>query len=427
MLDPNLLRNKLNLLLQQLLKKNFRLDIEKISSLENQRKKLQMETETLQHKHNVLSNLFRDQKNLDQKNQTLMNKLLKLSNRINCLKMTLTSLQEQIYNFSMCIPNIPDDDIPNGKLSIDNKEVKRWGEKRKFHFIIKNHLEIGNKNKELDWKSSVKVSGSGFVIMKGNMALLHRALIQFMLDTHTLKHGYKEVYVPYLVHPKALYGTGQLPKFSDDLFHIHLTNKTDYILIPTGEVPLTNFVYNEIIDEKDLPIMLVTHTPCFRSESNSYGREVQGLIRLHQFEKVELVQIVHPETSMNILEKLTNHAEIILQMLNLPYRKMLLCAGETGFSAAKTYDLEVWFPSQNKYVEVSSCSNMTDFQARRIKARYKTKDQKKKFFVHTLNGSGLAVGRTLAAILENYQQPDGSVEVPAILQKKYMQGLKFIN
>ena len=256
---------------------------------------------------------------------------------------------------------------------------------------------------------------------RGNIALLHRALSQFMLDLHTLKHGYTETYVPYLVHPKALYGTGQLPKFSDDLFHINSIDKNSYILIPTGEVPLTNLLYNKIIDEKELPIMLVAHTPCFRSESSSYGRDVKGLIRLHQFDKVELVQIVQPEKSIEILENLTNHAEKVLRLLKLPYRKMLLCTGDMGFSSAKTYDLEVWFPSQKKYIEISSCSNMTDFQARRMKIRYRKKSENKKFFVHTLNGSGLAIGRTLAAILENYQQSDGRVEIPKAVSYTHLE------
>lgn len=263
--------------------------------------------------------------------------------------------------------------------------------------------------------------------MKGKIALLHRALSQFMLDLHTIKHGYIETYVPYLVNHDSLYGTGQLPKFSDDLFHINSIDNKKYVLIPTAEVPLTNLFCNQILDEKKLPIMLTSHTPCFRSEASSYGRDSKGLIRLHQFDKVELVQIVQPELSMDALELLTNHAEKVLQLLELPYRKVLLCGGEMGFSAAKTYDLEVWFPSQKKYREISSCSNMSDFQARRMKTRYRKKTEKNNNFVHTLNGSGLAVGRTLAAILENYQYSDGRVEIPKILQKKYMKGIEYIN
>ncbi|QCI22175.1 serine--tRNA ligase [Buchnera aphidicola] len=427
MLNPYLLRNELILTAQKLSKKNYKLNVCKISSMEDKRKKLQIQTEKLQHEHNILSNIFRDQKNIEKRSEILKNKILQLNKNLNVLKNELNFLKEKIHNFSIRIPNIPFDDVPIGKTSIDNKEIKCWGQKRKYNFKIKDHIEIGKKFNELDWKSSATMSGSRFIIMKGNIALLHRALSQFMLDLHTLKHGYTETYVPYLVHPKALYGTGQLPKFSDDLFHINSIDKNSYILIPTGEVPLTNLLYNKIIDEKELPIMLVAHTPCFRSESSSYGRDVKGLIRLHQFDKVELVQIVQPEKSIEILENLTNHAEKVLRLLKLPYRKMLLCTGDMGFSSAKTYDLEVWFPSQKKYIEISSCSNMTDFQARRMKIRYRKKSENKKFFVHTLNGSGLAIGRTLAAILENYQQSDGRVEIPKVLQKKYMRGLEFIN
>lgn len=427
MLNPYLLRNELNLIAKKLLKKNYTLDICAISSMEDERKKLQIKTEKLQNEHNILSNMFRDQKSINKKNENLKNKIIKLSQALKIFKNKLNHLKEKIYNFSMHIPNIPLDDVPEGNSSRENKKIKCWGKKRKFNFIIKDHIELGKKFNELDWESSAKISGSRFVVMKGNMALLHRALSQFMLDLHTLKHGYTEIYVPYLVHPKALYGTGQLPRFSDDLFHINFTDKNSYILIPTAEVPLTNLFHNQIINETDLPIMLVAHTPCFRSESSSYGRDVKGLIRLHQFDKVELVQIVQPENSVKNLEQLTNHAEQVLQLLDLPYRKMLLCTGDMGFASGKTYDLEVWFPSQKKYVEISSCSNMTDFQARRIRARYRKKNEKKNLLVHTLNGSGLAIGRTLAAILENYQQSDGSIEIPKILQKKYMKGLEFIN
>ncbi|ACL30120.1 serine--tRNA ligase [Buchnera aphidicola str. APS (Acyrthosiphon pisum)] len=427
MLNPYLLRNELHLTAKKLLKKGYKLNISKISSMEEKRKTLQIQTENLQFKHNALSNLFKENKNIKNKNELLRHQVIQSSKDLNASKIELNSLKEKIHHFSMCIPNIPSDDVPEGNTSINNKEIKYWGQKKKYDFEIQDHIELGKKFNELDWKSSAQMSGSRFVIMKGKIALLHRALSQFMLDLHTLKHGYIESYVPYLVHSEALYGTGQLPKFSDDLFHINLTDKKKYILIPTGEVPLTNLVYDQIIDEKDLPIMLTAHTPCFRSEASSYGRDTKGLIRLHQFDKVELVQIVKPEKSYEALEKLTNHAEKVLQLLNLPYRKMLLCTGDTGFAAVKTYDLEVWFPSEKKYREVSSCSNMSDFQARRIKARYRKKSEQKNFFVHTLNGSGLAIGRTLAAILENYQHSNGRIEIPKVLQKKYMQGLEFIN
>ncbi|CAL4326374.1 serine--tRNA ligase [Buchnera aphidicola] len=427
MLNPYLLRHELHLTAKKLLKKGYKLNICEISRMEEERKKLQVKTENLQCHHNFLSRLFKDTKNLKTDSKILKNKIIKSGKELQDSKIQLNILKEKIQNFSLCIPNIPDDNVPEGHTSISNHEITYWGQKRKYDFTVQDHVAIGKKFDDLDWTSSANMSGSRFVIMKGNIALLHRALGQFMLDLHTIEHGYIEAYVPYLVHPKALYGTGQLPKFSDDLFHINFTDKNNYILIPTAEVPLTNFFYNKIIDEKDLPIMLTAHTPCFRSEASSYGRDTRGLIRLHQFDKVELVQIVKPEKSMEALEKLTNHAEKVLQLLQLPYRKVLLCTGEMGFSSSKTYDLEVWFPSQKKYREISSCSNMTDFQARRMKARYRKKCEKKISLVHTLNGSGLAIGRTLAAILENYQHADGRVEIPKILQKKYMQGLKFIN
>ncbi|QCI20450.1 serine--tRNA ligase [Buchnera aphidicola (Brachycaudus cardui)] len=427
MLNPYLLRNELHLTAKKLLKKGYKLDTYKISSMEDTRKILQIQTENLQHNHNVLSRLFKDAKNLKKENEILKNKIINSGKELQDAKIKLNSLQEKIYNFSLDIPNIPDDNIPEGDTSKSNQKIKYWGQKRKYEFIIQDHVEIGKKFNNLDWTSAAKISGSRFVVMKGNIALLHRALSQFMLDLHTIEHGYIEAYVPYLVHSKALYGTGQLPKFSDDLFHINFMNKNNYTLIPTAEVPLTNLFYNQIIDEKDLPIMLTAHTPCFRSEASSYGRDTRGLIRLHQFDKVELVQIVKPEQSMLALEKLTSHAEKVLQLLELPYRKVLLCTGEMSFSSSKTYDLEVWFPAQKKYREISSCSNTSDFQARRMKTRYRKKSEQKISLVHTLNGSGLAIGRTLAAILENYQHSDGSVEIPKILQKKYMQGLEFIN
>jgi len=427
MLDPYLLRNKLHLTAIKLLKKGYKLDVSAISSMEDKRKILQIKTEKLQFKHNTLSNLIREKKSISNSNELLKKQIIQSKRDLDASKTELNFLKEKIHNFSIFIPNIPSDDVPEGNTYIENKEIKYWGQKKKYNFRVQDHVEIGKKFNELDWKSSAEMSGSRFVVMKGKIALLHRALGQFMLDLHTLDHGYIEAYVPYLVHSKAVYGTGQLPKFSDDLFHINFIDKKNYTLIPTGEVPLTNLVCNKIIDEKDLPIKLTAHTPCFRSEASSYGRDTKGLIRLHQFDKVELVQIVTPEKSMEALEKLTNHAEKVLQLLDLPYRKILLCTGEMSFSAAKTYDLEVWFPSQKKYKEISSCSNMNDFQARRMKARYRNKSKSKNSFLHTLNGSGLAIGRTLAAVLENYQHSDGRVEIPKVLQKKYMQGLEFIN
>ncbi|QFQ32486.1 serine--tRNA ligase [Buchnera aphidicola (Aphis fabae)] len=427
MLNPYLLRKELLSVAKKLLKKGFQLDIALISEMENKRKKLQIKTENLQYQHKLLSNLFKQSKMLKENNENLKNKIVQSNQDLDILKNEFNLLKEKIYNFSISIPNIPSSDVPEGTGSHNNKEIKYWGEKKKYNFLVRDHVEIGKKLNQIDWKSAVKISGSKFVVIKGNIALLHRALSQFMLDFHTTQHGYLETHVPYLVNYDALYGTGQLPKFSDDLFHVNSLDKKKYILIPTAEVPLTNLFRNEILDEKYLPIMLTAYTPCFRSEAYSYGRDSKGLIRLHQFDKVELVQIVQPELSMQTLEILTNHAEKILQLLELPYRKVLLCGGEMGFSAAKTYDLEVWFPSQNRYREISSCSNMGDFQARRMQTRYRKQSEKKHDFVHTLNGSGLAIGRTLAAILENYQQEDGRVKIPKILQTKYMQDIKFIN
>lgn len=427
MLNPDLLRKELHVVEKQLLKKGFQLDISLISQMERTRKTLQVQTENLQHEHKLLSNCFRKSQVLKENNETLKNKIVKSTHNLHILKNKLNILKEKIYNFSMSIPNIPSQDVPEGMESKNNKIIKYWGKKKIYNFVVQNHVEIGRKLNQIDSKSAVKISGSRFVVMKGNIAFLHRALSQFMLDFHTTQHGYIETYVPYLVNYDALYGTGQLPKFSNDLFHIHTADKKKYILIPTAEVPLTNLFRNEILDEKNLPIMLTAYTPCFRSEAASYGLDSQGLIRLHQFDKVELVQFVQPEFSMQQLEILTNHAEKILQLLELPYRKVLLCGGEMGFAANKTYDLEVWFPSQNRYREISSCSNMGDFQARRMQTRYRKKSEKNNIFVHTLNGSGLAVGRTLAAILENYQQEDGRVKIPKILQTRYMQDMQFIN
>ncbi|QIQ41337.1 MAG: serine--tRNA ligase [Buchnera aphidicola (Aphis urticata)] len=427
MLNPYLLRKELSVVAKKLLKKGFQLDTSLVSKMEQERKILQVQTENLQYQHKLLSELFKKSKILKESNETLKNKISTSIKNLNILKNKLHILKEKIYNFSVSIPNIPSADVPEGTRSDHNKEIKYWGEKKQYNFIVQDHVKIGEKINQIDWKSSVKISGSRFVVMQGNIALLYRALSQFMLDFHTTQHGYIETYVPCLVNHNALYGTGQLPKFSDDLFHISSIDKKKYVLIPTAEVPLTNLFSNEILDEKNLPIMLTACTPCFRSESSSYGRNNKGLIRLHQFDKVELVQIVKPELSMQTLEILTNHAEKILQLLELPYRKVLLCGGEMSFAATKTYDLEVWFPSENRYIEISSCSNMGDFQARRMQTRYRNKLDKTNHFVHTLNGSGLAIGRTLAAILENYQQEDGRVKIPKILRTTYMKNMKFIN
>jgi len=331
------------------------------------------------------------------------------------------------------VPNLPHESVPVGKDEDDNVEVLKWGEPRQFDFEVKDHVDVGEAlDKGLDFETGTKLSGARFTVMRGQVARLNRALAQFMLDQHTEQHGYTEAYVPYLVNADSLQGTGQLPKFAEDLFHTQpITGQSEnsdeqdsrkLSLIPTAEVPLTNFARDVIFDESELPLKLTAHTPCFRSEAGSYGRDTRGLIRQHQFDKVELVQVVKPEESEQALEQLTGHAEVILQKLNLPYRKVVLCTGDMGFSAIKTYDLEVWLPAQNTYREISSCSNMGDFQARRMQARFRAKGAKKPELAHTLNGSGLAVGRTLVAVLENYQNEDGSVTVPEALVP-YMNGV----
>ncbi|XBC37960.1 MAG: serine--tRNA ligase [Buchnera aphidicola (Floraphis choui)] len=430
MLNIKLLRSDINTISQKLERKGFTLDVKKFFSLEKKRKLLQTQSENLQSQHNIISNIIRDKNKTHQNCINSKIKAHKIITELLHVKKELKSLLEEINVFLANIPNIPDDSIPNGFNNENNKEINRYGTTNNFSFKVKDHVELGNQLDGFDWISSAKISGSRFVVMKGRVALLHRSLGQFMLDIHTKIHKYLETYVPYLVSKNSLYGTGQLPKFSMDLFYTQsLPNQkknSNYVLIPTAEVPLTNLFKNCILEEKKLPIMLVANTPCFRSESSSYGRDTRGLIRLHQFDKVEIVQITHPSNSMEKLEELTSHAEKILDLLELPYRKVLLCAGDTSFSSTKTYDLEVWLPSQNSYREVSSCSNMLDFQARRIYAKFRSKTNNKSYFVHTINGSGLAIGRTLAAILENYQQSDGRIKVPKVLQTNYMKGLKFL-
>lgn len=338
----------------------------------------------------------------------------------------------QLDEITLSVPNIPADEVPDGKDEDDNVEVARWGEPKTYDFEVKDHVDLGEMGDGLDFASATKITGARFIVMKGQFARLHRAIAQFMLDLHTDEHGYTEMYVPYLVNSDSLFGTGQLPKFGKDLFHTEpLVEKASdeeprkLSLIPTAEVPVTNLVRDTITDEADLPLKMTAHTPCFRSEAGSYGRDTRGLIRMHQFDKVELVQITKPEDSMNALEELTCHAEKVLQLLELPYRKVVLCTGDMGFGARKTYDLEVWVPAQETYREISSCSNMWDFQARRMQARFRRKGEKKPELVHTLNGSGLAVGRTMVAILENNQEADGRIAIPTVLQK-YMGGATHI-
>ncbi|ENZ0174952.1 serine--tRNA ligase [Providencia rettgeri] len=429
MLDPNLLRTELDAVAEKLARRGFTLDVEKLRELEERRKVLQVETETLQADRNSRSKTIGAAKARGEDIEPLRLEVNQLGEKLDSAKAELDKLQQEIGDIALSIPNIPDDQVPDGKDDSDNVEVARWGEPRQYDFEVKDHVSLGELSGGLDFPAAVKLTGARFVVMKGQIARMHRALAQFMLDLHTEQHGYQELYVPYLVNHDTLYGTGQLPKFGEDLFHTKpLEEEADsstYALIPTAEVPVTNLVRDEILDEDSLPLKMTAHTPCFRSEAGSYGRDTRGLIRMHQFDKVELVQIVHPEKSMDALEELTGHAEKVLQLLNLPYRKVILCTGDIGFGSRKTYDLEVWLPAQNTYREISSCSNMWDFQARRMQARFRGKSDKKTQLVHTLNGSGLAVGRTLVAILENYQLADGRIEVPEVL-RPYMKGLEFI-
>ena len=429
MLDPRLLRNSINEVAQQLAKRGFILDVQAYIDLEARRKQLQMSTESLQNERTVRSKAIGKAKASGQDIAPLLAQVSQLGADLEEAKSSLTDVQSALNIFYQETPNIPADDVPSGKSEDDNEIVSVWGEPRAFDFDVKDHVDIGaDLANGLDFETAAKLSGSRFVVMSGPIARLHRAIAQFMLDTHTQDHGYHEVYVPLLVNSDSLYGTGQLPKFGEDLFHTKPATEEGQgmSLIPTAEVPLTNIARDRIFSDCELPVKMTAHTPCFRSEAGSYGRDTRGLIRQHQFDKVELVQLVLPSQSAQALEELTGHAEQILQKLKLPYRKMLLCTGDMGFGSCKTYDLEVWLPAQNTYREISSCSTMGDFQARRMQARYKSSDMKKPELLHTLNGSGLAVGRTLVAVLENYQQADGSVSIPDVLVP-YMNGLTSIS
>lgn len=427
MIDPNLLRNNLAEIAEKLkIKRNFVLDTAKLSDLEEQRKSLQVKTETLQAERNSRSKAIGAAKARGENIESLLAEVDDMGIELSMAKAKLDDVLAELNQIALTIPNIPADEVPLGKDDSENQEILRWGTPKTFDFEVKDHVTLGEELSGLDFAAGVKLSGARFAVMKGQIARMHRALAQFMLDLHTEQHGYTEAYVPYLVNHATLYGTGQLPKFGEDLFHTNpLEGEQPYALIPTAEVPVTNLVRDEILDEAELPIKMTAHTPCFRSEAGSYGRDTRGLIRMHQFDKVELVQIVDPDKSMEALEELTGHAEKVLQLLNLPYRKVLLCTGDMGFGSTKTYDLEVWVPAQNTYREISSCSNMWDFQARRMQTRCRTKGDKKTRLVHTLNGSGLAVGRTLVAILENYQNADGSITVPEVL-RPYMNGIEVI-
>ncbi|PTQ88314.1 serine--tRNA ligase [Agitococcus lubricus] len=423
MLDPKLLRSQLDVVAQRLACRQVVLDQAKLHAFEEQRKALQTETETLQAERNAGAKKIGVAKKNGEDVAPIMARMQEVNQRLETVKVELEHLQHDINVFSMAIPNLPHESVPEGKGEEDNVEVRRWGTIPQFDFEPKDHADVGEALGLLDFATATKITGSRFSVLKGQLARLQRALTQFMLDVHSTEHGYQEVYVPYLVNSDSLKGTGQLPKFEEDLFK--LQGEKTYYLIPTAEVPVTNLVRDEIIPAEQLPLKYVAHTPCFRSEAGSYGKDTRGLIRQHQFEKVELVQLVRPEDSYHALEELTAHAEKMLQLLGLPYRVMLLCGGDMGFSSAKTYDLEVWLPAQHKYREISSCSNFEAFQARRMQARYRDKDNKPEL-LHTLNGSGLAVGRTLVAILENYQQADGSIRIPEVLQP-YMAGLEVIN
>ncbi|KAF0814266.1 Serine--tRNA ligase [Andreprevotia sp. IGB-42] len=421
MLDINQLRNELDLVVERLATRGYTFNAAEFAALEAERKTLQTSTQDLQAKRNSVSKQIGIAKSKGEDVAPILAEVENLKGELGAAETALATLQDKLNTLLMGAPNLPDASVPVGKDEAENVEVLRWGTPRSFDFAVKDHVDLGAPL-GLDFETGTKLSGSRFSALRGPIARLHRALAQFMLNTHTNEHGYEEVYTPYLVNAASMTGTGQLPKFEEDLFKVSRPDAEPLYLIPTAEVPVTNFVRDEILKAEQLPLKFAAHTPCFRSEAGSYGRDVRGMIRQHQFDKVEMVQIVHPETSFAALEELTGHAERILQLLELPYRKMALCTGDMGFGSTKTYDLEVWLPAQNTYREISSCSNMGAFQARRMQARFKNEAGKNEL-VHTLNGSGLAVGRTLVAVLENYQNVDGSITVPTVL-RSYLGGLE---
>ncbi len=417
MLDIQSLRNDLEQVANRLATRGVTLDTDAFRALEDERKALQTRTQELQARRNSLSKLIGQLKAKREDTTAVMEEVAGLGDALKDSEAKLNGLLERFNAFVALIPNLPHESVPVGRSEADNVEVSRWGMPRSFDFQVRDHVDVGTALGGLDFETATKIAGSRFTLMKGAIARMHRALAQFMLDVHTGEHGYTEVYAPYLVNPESMFGTGQLPKFEEDLFRVERGDGSRLYLIPTAEVPVTNIVRGEILAAEALPLKFVCHTPCFRSEAGSYGRDTRGMIRQHQFDKVELVQIVRPEDSWEALEQLTGHAEAILQKLDLPYRKLALCTADMGFSAAKTYDLEVWLPAQNTYREISSCSNFEAFQARRMQARLRGGTAAgRPEWVHTLNGSGLAVGRTLVAILENYQNADGSVTVPEVLR-----------
>ena len=423
MLDPKLLRNDLDSVSLQLARRGFTLDSASLQTLEARRKAIQVETQELQAERNSRSRAIGKAKAAGEDIAPLLKEVEGLGDQLKTKEQELAQLQEELNGLLMGIPNIPHDSVPAGTGEEDNPVLRTWGEPTAFEFEARDHVDLGEQLGQLDFEAASRLTGSRFSVMQGPLARLQRALTQFMLDTHTRDHGYREVYVPYLVNAESLRGTGQLPKFEADLFRT--SGEADYYLIPTAEVPVTNLARGLILEADQLPVRYTAHTPCFRSEAGSYGKDTRGMIRQHQFEKVELVQLVPPGQSYEALEQLTGHAETILQQLQLPYRVVTLCTGDIGFSAAKTYDLEVWLPGQQKYREISSCSNFEAFQARRMQARWRNPDTGKPELLHTVNGSGLAVGRALVAVMENYQQADGSIQIPAVL-KPYMGGIEVI-
>lgn len=414
MLDPKRLRSELDTVTALLARRGFTFDLPAYEALEGRRKSLQVTTQELQNQRTQRSKIIGKAKAQGEDIAPLKAEVADLGDQLRSAESELSAVQEALNTLLAGVPNLPHASVPQGLSEEDNVEIRRWGEPRAFDFQAKDHVDLGAQGGAMDFEAAAKLTGSRFVVMRGAMARLQRALIQFMLDVHVREHGYEEIYVPYLVNAQSLYGTGQLPKFEEDLFK--LPGERDYYLIPTAEVPVTNLAREQIIEDAQMPWRYVCHTPCFRSEAGSYGKDTRGLIRQHQFEKIELVHLVRPQDSWDALEALTGHAEAILQKLELPYRVMALCAGDMGFSASKTYDLEVWLPGQGKYREISSCSNALDFQARRMKARYRNPETGKPELLHTLNGSGLAVGRTLVAVLENYQDAQGNIHIPQALQ-----------
>ena len=423
MLDPRLFRTNLDYVKEQLERRSIAVDDALYSDLENRRKEIQITTQDLQNERNTRSKAIGQAKARGEDIQPLLNEVQNLGDRLKEAEAELAEIQRQLNDLMLDIPNFLDDTVPAGNNEEDNIEVCRWGKLPEFDFDPKDHVELGEKLNGIDFELGAKIASARFAVLKGSVASLQRALIQLMLDTHISEHGYTETYVPFLANADSLRGTGQLPKFEEDLFKVN--NDPPFYLIPTAEVPVTNIVRDTIVESEQMPLKFVCHTPCFRSEAGAYGKDVRGLIRQHQFEKVELVQIVKAEDSLRAHEELTENAEQILKKLQLPYRKVLLCSGDTGFSSSKTYDLEVWLPGQQTYREISSCSNFKDFQARRLQARWRNPETGKPELVHTLNGSGLAAGRTLIAVMENYQNSDGSIAVPEVL-RSYMGGVTVI-